>query len=93
MSKQFDLVVKNGIVVTSGDTGKLDIAIKDGKIAHLAANISEDLAEKVVDAEGGYVMPGGVDAHVHLAQDFPSGTYSHCLISWLFWITMNVELI
>lgn len=51
MSKQFDLVVKNGIVVTSGDTGKLDIAIKDGKIAHLAANISEDLAEKVVDAE------------------------------------------
>ncbi|EAL20006.1 hypothetical protein CNBF3330 [Cryptococcus deneoformans B-3501A] len=64
MSKQFDLVVKNGIVVTSGDTGKLDIAIKDGKIAHLAANISEDLAEKVIDAEGGYVMPGGVDAHV-----------------------------
>lgn len=51
MSKQFDLVVKNGIVVTSGDTGKLDIAIKDGKIAHLAANISEDLAEKVIDAE------------------------------------------
>ncbi|XAO25004.1 dihydropyrimidinase [Cryptococcus bacillisporus CA1280] len=73
MSKQFDLVVKNGIVVTSGDTGKLDIAIKDGKIAHLAANISEDLAEKVIDAEGAYVMPGGVDAHVHLAQDFPSG--------------------
>lgn len=51
MSKQFDLVVKNGIVVTSGDTGKLDIAIKDGKIAHLAAKISEDLAEKVIDAE------------------------------------------
>lgn len=51
MSKQFDLVVKNGIVVTSGDTGKLDIAIKDGKIAHLAANISEDLAEKVIDAQ------------------------------------------
>ncbi|KIR52635.1 hypothetical protein I315_04879 [Cryptococcus gattii Ru294] len=64
MSKQFDLVVKNGIVVTSGDTGKLDIAIKDGKIAHLAANISEDLAEKVIDADGAYVMPGGVDAHV-----------------------------
>lgn len=28
-------------------------------------------------------MPGGVDAHVHLAQDFPSGRYSPCLISGL----------
>ena len=51
MPKQFDLVIKNGIVVTSGDSGPLDIAIKDGKIAHLAADIAVDLAEKVIDAE------------------------------------------
>ncbi|GFZ47066.1 5,6-dihydropyrimidine amidohydrolase [Saitozyma sp. JCM 24511] len=73
MPKQFDLVIKNGVVVTSGDVGPLDIAIKDGKIAHLAASIPEDAAERVIDAEGAYVMPGGVDAHVHLAQDFTSG--------------------
>lgn len=51
MPKQFDLVIKNGVVVTSGDVGPLDIAIKDGKIAHLAASIPEDAAERVIDAE------------------------------------------
>lgn len=51
MSKQFDLVIKNGVVVTSGDSGRLDIGIKDGKIAHLAADITPDQADQVIDAE------------------------------------------
>jgi dihydropyrimidinase len=51
MTKQFNLVIKNGIVVTSGDSGPLDIAIKEGKIAYLAADIDANLAEKVIDAE------------------------------------------
>jgi dihydropyrimidinase len=51
MSKQFDLVITNGVVVTSGDVGPLDIAIKDGKIAHLAASIPEDAGDRVIDAE------------------------------------------
>jgi len=51
MTKEFDLVIKNGIVVTSGDIGQVDIAIKDGKIAHLAASIPDDSAAEVIDAQ------------------------------------------
>ena len=54
----FDLLVVNGLVVTASDTANYDIAIKDGKIALLAPQglLSKDKAERVIDAEGGYVM-------------------------------------
>ncbi|KAE8351908.1 hypothetical protein BDV28DRAFT_162075 [Aspergillus coremiiformis] len=84
-----DCIVLNGTVVTAADIGRYDVGIKDGKIALLApalalANVP---ASRVIDAEGAYVMPGGVDAHVHLAEpelfgkgrsvdDYTSGTRS-----------------
>lgn len=68
--ESYDLLVINGLVVTASDVGHYDIAIKDEKIALLApkGSLAEILAKKVIDAEGGYVMPGGVDAHVHLDE-------------------------
>ncbi|KAJ7653054.1 putative aminohydrolase [Mycena polygramma] len=68
---KFDLVILNGVVVTASDTSSLDIGIKDGKIHTLAASFTtEEIGDAhVVDAEGGMVMPGGIDAHVHLCQD------------------------
>ncbi|KAF9888662.1 hypothetical protein FE257_008420 [Aspergillus nanangensis] len=65
-----DCVVLNGTVVTAADTGRYDIGIKDGKIVLLAPahSLKNVHANRVIDAEGGYVMPGGVDAHVHLAE-------------------------
>ena len=41
-----------------------DMLIADGKIQAIEKNISET-AEKVIDAEGKYVMPGFIDLHVH----------------------------
>ncbi|WWC96579.1 dihydropyrimidinase [Kwoniella sp. B9012] len=73
MAKQFDLIIKNGAVVTSDGVGRYEIGIKDGKIIQLSPSIDSGLAKEIIDAEGGYVMPGGVDAHVHIAQDFTSG--------------------
>ncbi|KAH0840666.1 hypothetical protein FOPE_06034 [Fonsecaea pedrosoi] len=66
----FDLLVVNGLVVTASDTANYDIAIKDGKIALLAPPgvLSPSSAKRVIDAEGGYVMPGGIDCHVHLEE-------------------------
>jgi dihydropyrimidinase len=54
----FDLLIVNGLVVTSSDTANYDIAVKDGKIALLAPPglLGEKNAKKVIDAEGGYVM-------------------------------------
>lgn len=54
----YDLLVINGLVVTAADVGHYDIAIKDEKIALLASkgSLAGIAAERVIDAEGGYVM-------------------------------------
>ena len=63
---EFDLVVQNGTVVTAADTIKCDIGIKDGKIRALAECLAD--GKEIVDAGGMYVLPGGIDAHVHLDE-------------------------
>ena len=63
---EFDLVIQNGTVVTAADTIKCDIGIKDGKIQALAECLTD--AKETVDAGGMYVLPGGIDAHVHLDE-------------------------
>ncbi|KAI9710960.1 MAG: hypothetical protein M1820_002397 [Bogoriella megaspora] len=71
-----DLVVKNGVIVTASEvlpTGQ-DIGIKDGKIVCIGSSLPQSQGTKVVDAQGGYITPGGVDSHVHLSQlNCPTG--------------------
>lgn len=81
---RFDTVIRNGTVVTASDTFVGDVGIKNGKIAALAAELTD--ADEVIDATGLFVLPGGIDSHVHLdqpsgegivmADDFDSGTRS-----------------
>jgi dihydropyrimidinase len=61
-----DCVVKNGTVVTPDGVVDADIAIAGEKVAAIGAGLE---GEQVVDARGHYVLPGGVDAHVHLQMD------------------------
>ncbi|KAH4178314.1 hypothetical protein HBH43_043240 [Parastagonospora nodorum] len=70
MATEYDLVIVNGIVVTDTEIQEWDIAIKDEKIANIVSRggLNDVKAAKTIDAEGGYVMPGGVDAHVHLQE-------------------------
>ena len=72
--KKFDLVIKNGTVVTASDMFSADLGVKDGKIAAIAENIEAD-AEEVFDAAGKLVLPGALDVHTHLAMPF-GGTIS-----------------
>lgn len=72
--KNFDLVIRNGTIVTSSDIFNGDIGIKGGKIKELGRNLSER-AEDVYDAKGKYIFPGGIDAHTHLDMPF-GGTFS-----------------
>ena len=65
-------VIKNGTIVTHDLTYKADVAIEGGKIIQISENLRGD---KELDATGCYVMPGGVDPHVHLEMPF-MGTYS-----------------
>lgn len=64
-----DLVVANGTVATASDVFRADIGISDGRIAQIGGDMGG--AGRVIDAAGRYVLPGGIDSHVHIAQ--PSG--------------------
>lgn len=66
----FDLLIVNGIVATDETIGEHDIAIKNEKIAKVGprGSLNHVTAQRTIDAEGGYVCPGGVDAHVHLQE-------------------------
>jgi len=65
---QYDLVIKGGHVVDgkAGLSAVRDVAIDQGKIAEVAADIPASKARKLVDASGLYVTPGLVDIHVHV---------------------------
>ncbi|MBF2473916.1 adenine deaminase [Listeria welshimeri] len=60
-----DLVIKNGRIVNvfSGEIMEGDIAIKNGYIAGIG-DFSE--AEQIMDAAGEFIVPGFIDAHVHV---------------------------
>lgn len=62
----FDTIIKNGLLVLPESVEQGDIAIKDGKIAAIG-QLQAD-AEKVVDAQGCYVVPGVVDVHMHISE-------------------------
>lgn len=68
----FDLLIRGGTCVTAADTFRADVAIRAGRI--VAAGEDLGSADKVIDASGLLVMPGGIDSHVHLAQHAAPGT-------------------
>ena len=61
----FDLAVKNGIIVTENTSFKGTLAIKDGKVGAILSPDQEFKAKETLDAEGRYILPGLIDAHVH----------------------------
>src|SRR5690349_4655613 len=77
-------LIKNGTCVTASDTFAADVWIKDDKIEALCApGTALGQPDRTIDAQGQYVIPGGIDVHTHLdmpfggttsADDFESGT-------------------
>ncbi len=77
-----ETIIKHGTVVTATDTYQADVGITNGKIVQIGQDLIAPGA-KILDAAGKYVMPGGIDVHVHLqlpfcgtvsADDFENGT-------------------
>lgn len=60
-----DLAVINGFVFIEGGFRKADIGIKNGKFALIAEAGYLPDSLHTIDAEGKYVIPGGIDTHVH----------------------------
>lgn len=61
----YDLLIKNGTVVTSENTGIKHIYIREEKIVAVTSELLEESAKRTIDATGLYVYPGFIDTHVH----------------------------
>ena len=71
---RFDLLIQGGEVLDPGFgyQGKLDVAIKDNRIAAVDHGIPKRSAGRVIDADGLFVTPGLVDLHTHV---YHGGSY------------------
>src|ERR1700674_3975305 len=76
-------LIRNGTVVTARTTTRADVLLEGAVIKEVRPGIPEAAAQKVIDAVGMYVIPGGIDVHTHLdmpfggttsADDFETGT-------------------
>jgi dihydroorotase len=67
-AQEIDLLLKGGTVIDPKNkiNSKMDVAITNGKIFRVAANIPANTAKKTVDCTGLYVTPGIIDMHVHV---------------------------
>ena len=77
------VLIQNGTIVNADATVRADLLIDGAVIKEVHAGIPASAADKVVDASGLLVLPGGIDAHTHLdmpfggtksADDFETGT-------------------
>jgi dihydropyrimidinase len=61
-----DLVIKGGTVVSPEAAVRQDVGVRDGRVVLVGEPGSiEGEAARTMDADGKYVVPGGIDAHVH----------------------------
>ncbi|MCX6357198.1 MAG: amidohydrolase family protein [Candidatus Aureabacteria bacterium] len=77
------IIIKGGTLVTESDIFTADLAMDKGTIVAIGSNLTPQPGTEAIDARGKYVMPGGIDSHVHLqlpfcgtisADDFENGT-------------------
>jgi len=81
---KLDTIIANGQLVTADGVVRADLGIRGEKIAAIGPRLAVRCrGAEVIDARGRYVIPGGIDAHVHLdlpvagtvtADDYESGT-------------------
>ena len=67
----FDLLITNGLLVTSEAVSRADLGVTGGRIAAIGEKLA---GRETIDATGKLVLPGAVDEHVHL--EMPVGEFA-----------------
>lgn len=62
---KLDLAIINGKVYIDGHFKRVDVGINNEKISMITEVGMLPEAKKIINAEGKYVIPGGIDTHVH----------------------------
>lgn len=60
-------IIKNGTIVTADNEFIGDISFDGESITQIGQNIQPADGDEVIDAAGKYILPGGVDQHVHFS--------------------------
>ncbi len=69
-----DILIKNGIIVTAERSYEADLFISNGKIKEIEKSLIKYHDEvEVIDANGLFLLPGGIDPHVHMHLPSPAG--------------------
>lgn len=63
----YDLIIRNGLVVFEQDIIQMDVAIKDGKIKALEKQL-DATAIRQIEAIDHYIFPGAIDVHAHFSE-------------------------
>ena len=69
------VLIKGGRVVTADEDRVADVFIEGETVSQIGESLDVE-ADRVIDADGKYVLPGGVDPHTHL--DMPFGGTITC---------------
>ena len=67
------VLIKGGRVVTAADDYVADVFVEGERVTLIGESLDVD-ADKVIDASGKYLLPGGVDPHTHLDMPFGGTT-------------------
>lgn len=70
-----DTIIRDGKLVEPNGVFEASIAINGEEIAAVGAESELPEADEIIDASGNLVLPGAVDAHVHLDDHFSNDTY------------------
>jgi dihydropyrimidinase len=63
------ILIKGGRVITAADDYVGDVFVEDERISLIGESLDVE-ADRIIDASGKYVLPGGIDPHTHLDMPF-----------------------
>ena len=62
------ILIKNAQIVNEGKIFKSDVLIENDLIAKISETIPEENLDKIIDAEGKFLIPGVIDDQVHFRE-------------------------